>query len=71
LTGLASELCLPLGHEQPGQIVLVGREVALDGAQFVAGNRVLDGEAALEPGDPNPRPLDIELAAPHLDGLAA
>jgi hypothetical protein len=31
---------------------------------------MLDGEAALEASDPQPRPLDIELAAPHLDGLA-
>jgi hypothetical protein len=28
--GLAGALCLPLGHEQPGQIVPAG-EVALDG----------------------------------------
>ncbi|MFZ0854361.1 MAG: hypothetical protein WAO08_34830 [Hyphomicrobiaceae bacterium] len=27
--GLAGELCLPLGHKQPGQIVLPGGEVAL------------------------------------------
>src|SRR4029077_11049980 len=70
IDGLAGELCLPLGHEQPRQIVLPGGEVALDRAQLIAGNRVLDAEAALEASDPQPRPLDIELAAPHLDGLA-
>ena len=32
--GLAGELCLPLGHKQPGQIVLPGGEAALDGAQL-------------------------------------
>jgi hypothetical protein len=31
---------------------------------------MLDGEAALEASDPQPRPLEIELVAPHLDGLA-
>ena len=32
IDGLAGELCLPLGHEQPGQIVFPGGEVALDRA---------------------------------------
>ena len=39
-------------------------------AQLIAGDRVLDAGAALEASDPQPRPLDIELVAPHLDGLA-
>jgi hypothetical protein len=60
------KLCLPLGHEQPGLTVLPGGEVALDGAEFVAGDRVLDAQAALEASDPQ----DIELVAPHLNGLA-
>jgi hypothetical protein len=34
--GLACELCLPLGHEQPEQVVLADGEVALDGAELVA-----------------------------------
>jgi len=34
--GLAGELRLPLGDEEPGKIVLAGGEVALDGAQLVA-----------------------------------
>ena len=46
IDGLAGKLCLPLGHEQPGQTVLPGGEVALDGAEFVAGDRVLDAQAA-------------------------
>jgi hypothetical protein len=37
--GLAGELCLPLRHEQPGQVVLAGGEVALNGAQLVTSNR--------------------------------
>jgi hypothetical protein len=69
IDGLVGELCLPLGHEQPGQIVLPGGEVALDGAEFVAGDRVLDAQAALETRDPQPGTL-VELVAPHLDGLA-
>jgi hypothetical protein len=47
-----------------------GWEVALDGAQLIAGNRVLDAQAALEASDPQPWNADIELVAPHLDGLA-
>jgi hypothetical protein len=38
-------------------------------AQLVAGNWLLDGERVLEASDPNPRALNIELVAPHLDGL--
>jgi hypothetical protein len=29
---------------------------------LIAGDRVLDAQAALEASDPQPRPLDIELA---------
>ena len=32
---------------------------------------MLDAQAALEASDPQSRPLDIELVAPHLDGLIA
>ena len=31
---------------------------------------MLDAQAALEASDPQPGTLDIELVAPHLDGLA-
>src|SRR5215468_274257 len=34
--GLADQLRLPLGDEQPGEIVFPGVEVALDGVQLVA-----------------------------------
>jgi len=70
IDGLAGEPCLALGHEQPGQIVLAGGEVALDRAQLVARYRMLDAEAALKPRDPQPGPFDIELAAAHQDRLA-
>src|SRR5262245_1055664 len=68
--GLARELRLPLGDEQPGEIVLAGGEVALDGAQLVASDRLLDGERVLQASHPEPGALDINCLAPHLDGLA-
>jgi hypothetical protein len=37
-----------LGHEQPGQRVGAGSKIAPDGAQLVAGNGLLDREAALK-----------------------
>jgi hypothetical protein len=40
--GLAGELRLPLGDEQPGELVLAGGEVPLEGAQLVASDRLLD-----------------------------
>jgi hypothetical protein len=39
--GLARELRLTLGDEQPGKIVLAGGEIPLDGSQLVAGDRLL------------------------------
>jgi len=38
--------------------------------KLIAGDRVLDAQAALEASDPQPGTLGIELVAPHLDGLA-
>jgi len=70
IDGLAGELCPPLGHEQPGQLIGAGSEVALDGAELIASDRVLDAQVALEASDPQPGTLDIALVAPHLDGLA-
>ena len=46
--GLTGELRLPLRDKEPGQLVGTGGEIALDGAQFIAGDRVLDAQAALE-----------------------
>jgi hypothetical protein len=40
-----------------GRLSLPAGEVALDGAEFVAGDRVLDAQAALEASDPQPRPI--------------
>ena len=39
------------------QIVGAARKIALDGAELVAGDRVLDAQAALEASDPQPRPF--------------
>src|SRR4029453_6447336 len=50
-------------------VVLPGGEVSLDRAQLIAGDRGPDAQAALEASDPQPRPLDIELVAPHLESL--
>jgi hypothetical protein len=38
--------------------------------KLIAGDRVLDAQAALEASDPQPGTLGIELVAPHLDGPA-
>ena len=68
--GLAGELRLTLGDEEPGQIVLAGGEVAFKGAEFVASDRLLDRELVLEASHPYPGALDIDGIAPHLGGLA-
>jgi len=54
--------CLPghrppaLGNEQPGQLV---GEVALDGAQLVASDRMLHRKRVLEPLHPQPGSVSV------------
>ena len=43
--GLPGQWLTALRHEQPGQPIGAGGEIALEGLQFVTGDRVLDGEA--------------------------
>jgi hypothetical protein len=59
--GLPGERLPAFGDEQPGEPIGAGGEVSLDRAQFVAGDRLLDREAILEPTYPQPGPLDIDL----------
>jgi len=49
---LARERLLPLRHEEPGQRIPADGEIAFDGAQLVAGDRMLDRQPVLEPADP-------------------
>jgi hypothetical protein len=67
--GLPGERLVALRHKQPGQTVATGREIALDGPQFVASDRVLDGEAVLEPSHPEPRLVEVDLVAAQADRL--
>src|SRR3954464_10932232 len=50
-----------LGDEQPGQRVGTGSKGARDGAQLVAGNRLLDRETALEAAYPQPGAVEVKL----------
>ena len=43
-----------LGQEQPGELVRARGKVSFDSAQLVAGDRLLDREAILEPPHPQP-----------------
>jgi len=47
--GLAGQLGLTFGQEQPRQVVFAGSWLALDGAELVAGDGMLNAEAVLEP----------------------
>jgi hypothetical protein len=42
----------------------------LDCAQFIAGDRLLDGWAVLKPAHPQSGPFDINLVAPQSHSLA-
>src|SRR5262245_19882767 len=50
--GLAGQLGLTLGQEQPRQVVGAGGKVALNGAQLVAGNGMLNAKTVLQSGHP-------------------
>src|SRR3954452_571315 len=59
-----------LGDEQPGQRVRAGGEIPAEGAQLVAGNRLLDRETALEAAYPQPGAVEVELVPAQAHGLA-
>jgi len=50
--GLPRERLPAFGDEQPGERLGACRDVALDRAQFVAGDGMFDVQPALEPVDP-------------------
>lgn len=68
--GLAGERLLALRHEEPGQRIRAGGKVAFDGAEFVAGDRMLDCQPVLEPADPQPGVVEVDLVAAQADRLA-
>ena len=49
---MPGERCTALRDEQPGQLVFPAREILADGAQLVAGDRMLDRQRALQALDP-------------------
>jgi len=67
IDGLAGELCLPLGNEQPRQVVFPGGEIALDGAQLIARDRMLHRQGILQTSYPQPRALQVDVVAAKCD----
>ena len=59
----------PLGDEEPGQVIVARGQPALDGAQLVAVDGVLDGEAPLEPAHPEPGLGEVDVCASERHGL--
>ena len=68
--GLAGERLLALRHKKPGQCILAGGKIAFDGAQLVAGDRMLDRQPVLKPADPQPGMVEVDLIAAQADRLA-
>jgi len=50
--GLTGDWLAAFGEEQLGSATALGRQVALDGAQLVAGDGMLDVQSSLEPPHP-------------------
>lgn len=67
--GLSGQRLTAFGNKQPGQEILARGEPAAKGAQFVAGDRLLDGQAVLEPCNPKPRLGKIDIVAAERDRL--
>jgi hypothetical protein len=67
---LAHQLLAALRHEQPGQVVLAGCAVPLQGPELVAGHRLLGRQRALEAGHVEPAALEIEGIPAQVHELA-
>ena len=67
---LPREGVIPFGDEQPWQPVGAGREVALDGTQFVTSDGLLDRQAALEAAHPKSGVVEVQLVAAQADSLS-
>ena len=65
----AHHLAATLGDEQPGQLVFTGGEVARQGPEFVAGERLLAIERALHPLDPEAGLLQVHVVELEADGF--
>ncbi len=68
--GLARERLRALRHEEPGQRIRADGQISFDGAQLIAGDRMLDRQPVLEPADPQPRVVEVDLVAAQADRLA-
>jgi|SRR5262245_17595077 len=66
---LTGHLGLPFGYEQPRPVVLARDKVALDSAQLVAGNRLLDGQRALEALHPKAGAFHVQLIPARSEGF--
>jgi hypothetical protein len=67
---LAGERMSALGEKQPRQGIRSNREIASDGAQFVAGDWLLNRETILQTTHPQAGAIEIDLVAAQVDRLA-
>ena len=69
IDGLANQLLPALRHEQPGQLVLARRKVALDRSEFVASERLLAIVGSLGPLYPDLSLFQVDLIETHADSF--
>lgn len=61
--GLARQRLMAFGDEQPRKLVPAQSEPSTKGAQCIAGDRLLDGQAVLEPRNPEPGLGKVDIVA--------
>jgi len=67
---LTGERMSALREEQPRQGIRAKRQIAPDGAQFVAGDRLLDRQTVLQATHPQAGAIEIDVVAAQVDRLA-
>src|SRR4051794_6175401 len=70
IDGLSGERLATFRDEEPGEAVRTGGQMALDCAEFIAGDRLFDGQSVLETPNPEAGLIEVDVVAAQADRLA-
>ena len=69
IDGLPGERLAAFGDEEPGEPVRTGCQIALDRAEFIARDRLFDGQPVLETANPEACLIEVDVVAAQADRL--